>query len=64
MGVLVVYALSIGPVAKAVELIHGRNPPSSVTRPLEVVYAPLICVVDHFDPLERFYMWYFTLWKL
>lgn len=50
--VLVLYALSVGPVAK------WCRP----TRELRLLYAPLAFAYDHFPPARAFYDWYAKLW--
>jgi hypothetical protein len=50
---LVVYPLSIAPVAKFIP-----DPPES----LGAFYAPLGYLADHLQPVRSFYDWYAKLW--
>jgi len=50
---LLVYALSVGPVAK-----WCPNPPEA----LRVMYSPLAYLYLHVPPVKAFYDWYAKLW--
>jgi hypothetical protein len=63
-GVLLLYALSPGPVAKLVHLRYGSSPPSAAWTPLKTAYAPLEKLAGEFKPVEQFYRWYFAAWGL
>ena len=54
--ILVVYALSPGPVIK----LCGVNQYPS----LEALYAPLEFLYHRVPPVQAFYDWYFKLWDL
>lgn len=51
-GALLVYVLSTGPAVKLVE--HGVIAGSS----LETVYAPLVLLANHCEPVSDFFEWY------
>ena len=53
---LVVYPLSVGPVAKIV----GPNPPAFV----RTIYTPMEYLYDHSEPVRSFYDWYKKVWRL
>ena len=55
--VLVLYVLSIGPVAR---YYHKRNAPPAV----ETFYAPLAALSNNFPPAFIFFDWYFKLWRV
>jgi hypothetical protein len=56
--VLVVYPLSIGPMAK-LSMVTGTG-----SKVVEIVYAPLIVAAKVFPPLARFVDWYLDeVWK-
>lgn len=57
-SLLVFYLLSTGPIAKLVEAerISARD--------MQRVYAPLVWLIEHFPPAERFFDWYLKdVWK-
>jgi hypothetical protein len=52
-GLLLLYVLSVGPVARH---YNGRRPPP----PIDTFYAPIEFLAAHFHPAERFFEWYVT----
>jgi len=57
LSLLVLYALSVGPVVKLVNARGGRP-----SKALDTFYAPLEYAYDHSSAVKRFYDWYFRLW--
>jgi hypothetical protein len=55
---LLLYALSPGPVAKYI------IDPSSPSKPIEMFYAPLEWAYQHIPGVEPFYDWYFEVWAI
>ncbi|CAN5891746.1 hypothetical protein BH11VER1_BH11VER1_00920 [soil metagenome] len=54
VGLLLFYMLSIGPVAMVYRARSSKPPPWIIT-----VYTPIIKLVEHSKPAERFYVAYF-----
>ncbi len=53
----VAYVLSIGPVTKLTD--NGLLPRAAV----ELIYAPINFLCNHFPPIARFFYWYlYKLW--
>lgn len=56
--VLVIYPLSVGPVAKVVDVVDN----STLESVCEVLYAPLAYLCDKVPWVDDFYEWYLPLW--
>jgi len=52
---LVLYVLSVGPVAR---YYRGKNPPNMVL----AFYSPLEGICKGFPALDKFFDWYFEQW--
>jgi hypothetical protein len=63
IGTLLVYALSVGPVAKISIMLYGSTPPPAFIETVQVIYAPLALAME-FRTCADFYDWYFKLWGL
>jgi hypothetical protein len=58
----VLYALSVGPVARLCVALEIGDDSPIIGRVLQVFYTPLGWVVDQYDPVKRFFAWYLELW--
>jgi hypothetical protein len=54
LGALVIYVLSVGPVAR----VYGGSPPAAV----DTIYTPLAYLYRHVPAVHSFYDWYAKLW--
>jgi hypothetical protein len=58
VSLLIVYPLSIGPVARVVAASPGLPPQALLS-----FYKPLETLYDNSYPAERFFDWYLKLWN-
>ena len=63
IGLFVFYPLSTGPVIRiASEFTNNFASNEPVWQFVETVYAPLVFLSDHYEPVESFFTWYILFW--
>jgi len=58
MGVAAFYVLSIGPAAK----LHNSVENPTVRNTIEIVYTPVVWLINSSDILQAASLWYVRLW--
>lgn len=65
VGLVVIYPLSTGPVVHLCLTVDGPYSVNSAAwKTVEMFYAPLIYLIEEFEPVSDFFEWYLDLWGL
>ena len=61
---LLLYVLSIGPVAKACDHYHLPVKHPQAQKVLETIYRPLTILAANWQPATRLLVWYLRVWRV